>query len=57
MIRGVNSCVHPSKKVVASRNLPSAKVRHMAERLKLLANPKRPVSVARRIADENIRHA
>jgi len=29
----------------------------MAELLQLLADPKRPVSVARRIADENIRHA
>jgi hypothetical protein len=29
----------------------------VAERLQLLGNPKRPVAIARCIADENIRHA
>jgi hypothetical protein len=48
---------HPAIDVLTCLDLPFMDTRRMAERLQLVPDPKGPVSVARRIADENIRHA
>ena len=48
--------LHPCRDVAAGRNLPFVDMWRMAERLQLLADPKRPVPVAAGIADEDIRH-
>ncbi len=56
MVGGVVALLHPGVDVVAALDLPFVDVRRMPERLELLGDPERPVAVARRIADEDIRH-
>ena len=57
MIGGIVALLHPGIDVAARLDLPLVDMRRVAERLQLLADPKSPVLVARRIADENIGHA
>jgi hypothetical protein len=57
LVGGVMALFHPGTDVVAALDLPFVDARRVAERLQLLGNPKRPVAIARCIADENIRHA
>jgi hypothetical protein len=49
--------LHPLGDVAARRNLPLMHVCNVAELFELLADPERPVSVAARVADEDVRHA
>ena len=46
LIGGIVALLHPGVDVVAALDLPFMNVRDMAERLQLLGDPERPVTVA-----------
>jgi hypothetical protein len=57
VVSGIVSRFHPSIDVVAASDLPFMDMRRVAQGLQLLGNPKRPVAIAARVADEDIGHA
>ena len=57
MIRLLVTLLHPSRNVATAGDFPFMDVRHMTELFELLPDPERPVTINRRIADENIGHA
>jgi hypothetical protein len=57
VVSGIVSRFHPSVDVVTAFDLPFVNMRRVAEGLQLLGNPKRPVAIAARVADEDIGHA
>src|SRR5262252_5616012 len=57
MISRIVMLFHPGIDVIAALDLPIVDVRHVALGLQLLGDPKRPVAITARIAEEYVRHA
>jgi hypothetical protein len=47
---------HPAVDVIAALDLPIVDMRYVAESFKFTPDPKRPLAIVARIADENIDH-
>ena len=56
LVGGVVALFHPGHNVAPAGNFPLVDVRHVTECFEFAPDPKRPLAITARIADENIRH-